>query len=257
LRIRAYFERTELTRDDFRQVNALLSQESCEYVYLPAQSLCEYSDWREKSRIIAVLPAFVADETRIARQLDLLKQAGFIRAAANNYGHIPLIQDAGMILHIGWRLNVTNSAALEYYKEINAADVILSVEMPLPKIQRMQPPLPIGGIIYGKIPTMLLRRCPLADGKPCGKSAGGKAKCPRVLRDGKGVSTILCNEDYVEVLNCPPIILSDKLSELNCLDFGVILITDERDLTCISDDYMNERKPGGDFTRGLMFKQVE
>jgi hypothetical protein len=258
LRIRIWIEKSELTQNDLRQVDTLLSQGSCEYVYLPAESLCEKQEWREKSRIIAVLPAFVTDEARIIRQLAALKDAGFTRAAANNYGHIPLIQHAGMALHAGWRLNVTNALALEYYKEINAADVILSVEMPLPKIRRMEHSLPIGGIIYGKIPTMLLLRCPISDGKPCGgKSVGGKSACPHLLRDGKGISPVLCRKDYVELLNHPPIILSDKLSELNCLDFGVILITDERDIMRIFEDYLNERKPSGEFTRGLLYSHVE
>jgi hypothetical protein len=237
----------------------VLSHEGCECVYLPVEVLCSElnREWREKSRIIAVLPAFVNDEARIIRQLDVLKNSGFTHAAANNYGHIPLIQHAGMAIHAGWRLNLTNAVALEYYKEINAADVILSVEVPLPKIRHMSHCLPVGGIIYGKIPTMLLPRCPIADGKPCGKSAGGKKKCSRILRDGKGFSSVLCHENYVELLNNPPIILSDKLSALDCLDFGVILVTDERDIMCIFEDYLNERKPGEDFTRGLMFNHVE
>ena len=213
------------------QLSEALEIQDFEYIYAPMEFLG--ADTPEKQRIIAIPPVFLGgNEQKIAEQLCNLKQIGFKGALAHTLGHIELIKNAGLSAHGGFRLNITNSLALEKHTELGLKDAISSVEAQVSGT---------GIIAYGKIPLMLLRRCPVKDDKPCGKSG-----C-QVLTDrlGNKLQTI-CRYGEVEVLNPDPIILSDKKLTAN---FAVLKFSPGESVTV---------KPSvKKFTRGLYFKKVK
>jgi putative protease len=229
--------RAEITSRE--QLNEALALNKFEYIYAPMEFLG--AETRDKPRIIAVPPVFLGgNERRIADKLRELKQAGFKGALAHTLGHIELIKSAGLNAHGGFRLNITNSLALKQYGDLGLADGIFSIEMSFRSMREVTAGgLPLGIMAYGYLPLMLLRRCPIRDGKLCGKS-GCNSLTDRL---GNRLQTY-CHQGEVEVLNPIPLVLS-RTDELTA-DFAVLRFTGEP----IFHDY-SAYEHKGKFTRGL------
>jgi len=221
------------------QLSEALEIQDFEYIYAPMEFLG--ADTPEKQRIIAIPPVFLGgNEQKIAEQLRNLKQAGFESALAHTLGHIELIKSAGLYAHGGFRLNITNSLALKKYTELGLKDAVSSVEAIVSGT---------GIIACGKIPLMLLRRCPVRDNEPCGKSG-----CNSLTdRHGNKMQT-LCRFGEVEILNPYPIVLSDKKITA---DFAVLKFSPGENISKILDMYRRALPASEKFTRGLYFKKVK
>jgi putative protease len=116
-------------------------------------------------------------------------------------------------LHGGFGLNAANSLALRELSRLSVLDAVLSFEMKFSEISRLSEAIPVGIIAYGKLPAMLAKNCP-------DKALYGCRNCPRKLFDKtKRSFDIVCNPDYVEILNSEMLFLADKLSEIPDVDF--------------------------------------
>lgn len=233
------------------QLFQALQNDDFEYIYAPLELLG--GETADKFRIIAVPDVFLGDcEKRVFEKLLSLKKQGFTRALAHTSGHLQLISDAGMKAHCGFRMNITNTAAIAEYEKLGLCDICASVELTVQQIKQLGHTVPMGIIAYGKLPLMILRRCPVADGKPCG---GIKKDCPKAISDRMGnVMRLDCAKNSVEVLNPDRLILSDKTRDLEFLDFAVLKMTDETDVNEIYEMYKNSGKPDGRLTRGLYYR---
>ena len=227
----AIAHRAEITaKEQLSQALAL----DFEYVYAPLELLS--AETPEKPRIIAVPPIF---ETHLAD----LKAMGFERVLAHTVGHIELIKSAGLTPHGGFRLNITNSSALRQYEEMGLADAVLSVELSARSVNEIKRQNPVGVMVYGHLPLMVLRRCPVRDGKHCGKSG-----CDSLTdRLGNKMRT-LCRSGETEVLNLVPLLLTDKTGETNA-DFCVVRFSPDEKVTKTPDSKS--------FTRGMFNKRVK
>ncbi|MBQ3904402.1 MAG: U32 family peptidase, partial [Eubacterium sp.] len=111
-----------------------------------------------------------------------------------------------------------------------------------------------GIIAYGRLPLMLTRNCPV-------KNRIGCAECKKqgVLTDRKGYKfPVKCSEfPCVEILNSVPLVMSDRISEINT-DFIHFYFTDESrtEIENIINLYKCTKKPEGEYTRGLYFRGV-
>ena len=100
---------------------------------------------------------------------------------------------------------------------------------------------------------MLTRRCPIANGKPCGKNG-----CNGSLKDRHGNEIpVFCGKNSVELLNPDTLVLSDKPETLQKFDFAVLKFTTETNVAEILRLYKEQRKPDGKLTRGLYFRGAE
>lgn len=150
----------------------------------------------------------------------------------------------------GHRLNITNSETASAYKGFKA--VTLSPELNLKDIGEIASDVPLEVIAYGRLPLMLMRRCPAG----CG-GAGGMT-----LRDRRGEEfPISCGDGCIaELMNSKPIYMADKLSELK--DAGIdglqLWFYDENGdkVRDIIAEYKGEKdtSPPDDFTRGHFYR---
>ena len=188
-----------------------------EFVYAPINVISIESD-----RVIAIPPVFggIANHSRVL---------------AHTIGQIP--QDR--TVHGGFRLNITNTEAMREYEKLGLTDAILSIELSLSRAKAIKSTIEKGVIVYGKLPTMLLRRVPETDG----------------LTDRKDKFLPLVKaENQAELLNPVPLILSDRMDEFTDFDFVVLKLTAGESVKQILSMYQNGIKPKGEFTRGLYYK---
>lgn len=242
--------RVEVTTRE--QLEQAVETDDFQYIYAPINLLD--GNTPDKFRIIAVPPVYLADcEEKCAQRLAELKSFGFEHGLAHTAGHVYLLKKAGFKIHGGFRLNITNSRAMEFYEEQGITDTVLSVELTMSLAKGIRHNVPTGLIAYGKLPLMITRRCPVKDGKPCG---GGKY-CGGKITDRKGNELEIVCSNTCELLNPDTLILSDRLSDIADFDFAVLRLTCEENVREILDMYLESKKPDGKLTRGLYYRGVE
>lgn len=209
----------------------------------------------DKDKIAVVPPLFLADcEQRVRERLRLLKQCGFSKGAAHTLGHARLLAEEGFEVLGGYRLNVINSYAADFYRRFGLRDLTLSFEGTVQQLSELRCDIPRGILAYGRLPLMAMRRCPIADGKPC----GAQQPCGGSIKDRRGNDMpVLCGGNYVELLNPDVLIMSDRQRALRQFDFAVLKFTDETQLAPVLDMYLRDKKPEGSLTRGLYFRGAE
>lgn len=231
-----------------------------EMIYAPMNILDENTP--DKGRIAVIPPLFLADCEEAARErLQALKRAGFSKGMAHTMAHARLLRECGLDILGGFRMNLLNSLSAEVCAKFGFSDAILSFEGTAAQLSQIRADIPLGIIAYGRLPLMAMRRCPIADGAPCGRGGDGitaGAPCRECLTDRRGNKMpVLCGGNSVELLNPDTLILSDRPQTLAAFDFAVLKFTDETDLKAVLDMYKNHRKPEGKLTRGLYFRGAE
>ena len=198
-------------------------------------------------------------EEEAKRRLALAREAGVSRCWAGNLGAARLAREAGMTVHGGFSLNVTNTAALAFYERFGLADTELSFELTLAQAARLGGALPRGILVYGRLPLMLTRACPAANG-PKGCLRCRKTGHIPVLTDRRGVQfPVQCMGACSEVLNSVPLELCDRPSELRFADFGTARFTTEPEETWggVLTRLFAGEAPSGEWTRGLAYRGIE
>lgn len=229
------------------QFRCALKNPHIESVYVPYSIVQkEHSIFNEK--IILIPPLYLADcEEKLVKKFVLLKQMGFKKVLVHSIGHIELFSSLGFDLYGGYRLNCINSESLQFFTENNVKDIILSPETSLNNLS-VSCDNKAGIIVYGYLPLMITRRCPIKNGTTCDKKC-----CNRYITDRKGRKlNIICNENTAEILNSDVLYLADKLNLLKKASFGVLKFTVEEDIDEIVSDYVNFAPCNSKkFTRGL------
>jgi putative protease len=224
----------------------------CEYAYVPVCLIQERIP--DKNRIIIVPDVFIGnEESNMLFCLLRLKEQGFTRVLAHTMGHIPIIKKAGMTIHGGMRLNITNSVAAEQYAKLGLADTILSIEMNKRHIKTLKKPFPCGFVAYGKLPMMLLRRFPDINGFIDRKGKFLQLKRTRTTKH-RFVSSALQGTyglGEAELLNPDSLVLSDKIQVYSSLDFAVLMLSSGESAREILNMYKSGTSPDKNFTRGL------
>ena len=151
--------------------------------------------------------------------------------------------------------NILNSLSADEAKSFGVSQMVLSCECGLELANKLSAPIKKGIFAYGRIPLMLTRNCPIKNGKTC-------EECKRhsSITDRKGISfPVRCSMGYSEILNSRPVYMADRLNEIKNNDFLFFNFTVEtKDETNeIMNAYYSEKKPDGDFTRGLLYRGVE
>ncbi len=152
-------------------------------------------------------------------------------------------------------LNVFNSLSMDTAKNLRISEIIVSNECTVENFKKISAPIPKGITVYGKIPLMLTRNCPIKNGKTC-------AECRREseITDRMGIKfPVRCHMGYSEILNSRPIYMADRLHEIPYCDILFFNFTTEtkQEVNNMMNAYYNEEKPQGEFTRGLLYRGVE
>lgn len=210
----------------------------------------------EKGIEVAIeVPAPVfSNADRYIEKLRELKKHGASLAWVCTLDGIGIAEKADMNFATGFGMNVFNSLSLGEMQNLGATDSLLSCEISLSEASRLSGGIPRGIMIYGRIPLMLTRNCPVKNKLTCGECGSESS-----LVDRMGVHfPVVCKNGASFVLNSRPLWMADKQNELRNLDYGLLYFTNEEKSECerVIEAYNNNEKPEGEFTRGLYFKNV-
>ena len=245
--LRARFERWEQVPE-----RAL---DGVEYLILPiAQADRVPREWRAKTLLELPRVMFGALEQDTARRIAATQDAGFAGYEVSNIAHLRLCR--GLPMTGGFGLNITNNVAAQFYAEQGLSSLLILPEVKDSDIASIAPtrngkPVPTGVMIYGHMPLMLTRACPLQNIHDC-------AHCDKtgVLTDRKAKKfPVRCGLGVRTIYNPVPIYMGDKPGALP-VDYGVAYFTLEsrEEAAQILDSIRTHAPFEGDFTRGLYFK---
>ena len=194
-------------------------------------------------------PRFIADEKSAASRLSEMKAVGYDRLFCHTPDSIAIGRKTGMKLHGSFTLNVFNSYSAEYLHGLGMEDCVFSFEAALEQLSAVRTHLPLGAVIYGRLPLMLTRNCPINN------ELGDCGKCTGHLIDRTGRSLpVVCNKDSKEILNPDILYMYDRLDEIKNISYGLIILHDENAEQ--TADVLSGRKPDGNITRGLYYRGI-
>lgn len=203
---------------------------------------------------IEIPNAVFSNADKYTEKLKVLKNAGASLAWACTLDGIGIAEKAGIRFSAGFGMNVFNSRSLAEMQAMGAQDCLLSCEMQLSDASRLGGEISRGAMIYGRIPLMLTRNCPVKNKLTCSE-CGGKS----FLVDRMGVEfPVVCKNGCSFILNSRPLWVADKKNAMKNLDYGLIYFTDESRAECkkIIPEVKNGANPPEEFTRGMYFKGV-
>ena len=226
-----------------------------EYLILPiAQAERVPREWRDKTILELPRVMFGALEEDTARRIAATQDAGFAGYEVSNIAHLRLCR--GLPMSGGFGLNVTNQVAAQFYADQGLGSVLILPETKDCDISTIAPvhagkPVPTGVLVYGHMPLMVTRACPLQNIHDC-------AHCDKtgVLTDRKAKKfPVRCGMGVRTIYNPVPIYMGDKPGALT-VDYGVAYFTLEsrEEAAAILDSIRVHAPFEGDFTRGLYFK---
>ena len=226
-----------------------------EYLILPiAQADRVPREWRAKTLLELPRVMFGALEQDTARRIAATQDAGFAGYEVSNIAHLRLCR--GLPMTGGFGLNITNNVAAQFYAEQGLSSLLILPEVKDSDIASIAPtrngkPVPTGVMIYGHMPLMLTRACPLQNIHDC-------AHCDKtgVLTDRKAKKfPVRCGLGVRTIYNPVPIYMGDKPGAL-AVDYGVAYFTLEsrEEAAQVLDSIRTHAPFEGEFTRGLYFK---
>ncbi len=205
--------------------------------------------------IIEPYRAMYMTEQDNIKKLAMLKEQGSSGVYANNLAHIKMANELSMTIFGGAYLNCANSLAVDSYKKIGVSDMTLSFELNIETAKKIYSDIPLGIFMYGYLPLMLLKNCPIKNQFSCKDCSGNN-----MLTDRMGMRfKIICNrQKYSELLNCNPLYMADRLHEVAPLSFGILYFTTENMAQCdrVISDYKDRVPAYGSFTRGLYYRNI-
>ena len=226
-----------------------------EYLILPiAQADRVPREWRAKTLLELPRVMFGRLEEDTARRIAATQDAGFAGYEVSNIAHLRLCR--GLPMSGSFGLNITNQLAAQFYADHGLGSMLILPEVKDSDISTIAPthdgsPVSTGVLVYGHMPLMVTRACPLQNIHDC-------AHCDKtgVLTDRKAKKfPVRCGLGVRTIYNPVPIYMGDKPGALT-VDYGVAYFTLEtREEAAQILDMIRTHAPfEGDFTRGLYFK---
>ena len=226
-----------------------------EYLILPiAQADRVPREWRAKTLLELPRIMFGRLEEDTARRIAATQDAGFAGYEVSNIAHLRLCR--GLPMSGSFGLNITNQLAAQFYADNGLGSMLILPEVKDSDISTIAPthdgrPVPTGVLVYGHMPLMITRACPLQNIHDC-------AHCDKagVLTDRKAKKfPVRCGLGVRTIYNPVPIYMGDKPGALT-VDYGVAYFTlESREEAAQILDMIRAHAPfEGDFTRGLYFK---
>ena len=226
-----------------------------EYLILPiAQADRVPREWRAKTLLELPRVMFGKLEEDTDRRIAATQDAGFAGYEVSNIAHLRLCR--GLPMSGSFGLNITNQLAAQFYADNGLGSMLILPEVKDSDISTIAPehggkPVPTGVLVYGHMPLMITRACPLQNIHDC-------AHCDKtgVLTDRKAKKfPVRCGLGVRTIYNPVPIYMGDKPGALT-VDYGVAYFTlESRDEAAeILEMIRTHALFEGDFTRGLYFK---
>lgn len=205
--------------------------------------------------VLADLPRGIMHFTKKYKaDLEKAKQNGVKAVVVGNIAGIRLANSAGLSAIGGFGLNVFNSYSLKALADLGLKGAIASFELTADAVRELKSVLPVGAVVYGRLPLMIFKNCPGKNGDGC-KSCGGKT----TLTDRKQMEfPIFCRGEFSEMFNSKVLWNFDRSRDFGA-DFKVIYFTDESKDRCgeVINSANFDKSPDCDYTRGLYYRGVQ
>ena len=236
-------------------------------LYVPVHILLEDSRLTKalvrRGKVAAVLPRIVHDDemTKLRLGLTDLYNQGVRDALVGNLGLLVVARHVGFTIHGDFGLNIYNSRALHFCRELELSTACLSFELTMPQIRDMSKALPTELIVYGRLPLMVVEHCLM-------KNRTGQCTCHQglmkltdktgaefpVIKDGNSCRSVLLNGKKLYWLD-----RQEDLSKLGLWAVRLCLTTENAQETdrCLADFVQGAPMDPGNCTRGLYLRGLE
>ncbi len=209
----------------------------------------------QEIEVAAEIPAAVFGNSEVyIEKLRILKENGLSLAWVCTLDGVGIAEKTGLDFCSGFGMNIYNSISLNEVSALGAKDCLISCEAQLSDISRLGGDIPRGVMIYGRIPLMMTRNCPVRNKLTC-----SECRQKSFLVDRMGIEfPVVCKNGASFILNSRPLWVADKKSGMDNLDYGLIYFTNETADECrkIISEVKNGGNPPSEFTRGMYFKGV-
>lgn len=234
---------------DVAQTDGLLAD--FDAIILPIEQAVQAVERFGTKRLILETPrVFFGKEEQLKALLKTAKNLGVKEIAAGNIASVYLAKQMGFCVLAWLGTNLYNSYAVE---AVDAQEVLLSPEMSTAQIAALRSRKPYGCLVYGHVPMMISRNCPLKNGTDC--AACNKTGC---ITDRKGEHfAVRCRFGAAEIFNPHALYFADKEDSLQT-DFSLLYFTTESAAQVQHVLALYRQKAPADFpfTRGLFAKGV-
>lgn len=225
----------------FRNAKQIPDRHPFKRIFIPMDSSAE--DFVDNRAGVVLPRGLFGMESIVRNRLEKLKKIGVTKALCGNIGSYRLAEDMGFEVFGDFGLNIFNSQSANIINH-----PILSFELTLEHANRINAP-DTGIIVYGKVPLMLTRNCPVKNSIGCSE-CGRKGK----LTDRKGYEfEVICSQyPCAELLNSVPVYMLDRMNEVKT-DFAHFYFSTEtkKEVEKILKLCESGAKPDFRYTRGL------
>lgn len=180
---------------------------------------------------------------KIREKLVMLKSIGVKNALCPSLDAYSIAKEIGFEVYADFSLNIMNSQTAQMFDH-----PMLSFELTLSQANQINAK-DTGVIVYGRLPLMLMRNCPIKNRTDCVSCKGNSTLTDRTGRR----FSIVCSESIcVELLNCVPVYMGDRMREVKT-DFAHFYFTAEtkEEVAQIATLFKKGAPPPFDYTRGL------
>ncbi|MBQ7045301.1 MAG: U32 family peptidase [Clostridia bacterium] len=239
----ARFDNSEQIPDDLSSVAGII---------LPLDADFEKASLLHQN-LFAELPRAAVNSELVENLLQ--KAAPFIKGAfCGTLQSVGLCVKLGVKAVGGFGLNVYNSHSASVYDDY-LCGITVPFETHIKNSKSIKTARPKGVIVYGNLPLMIFKNCPVKQNTGCKECGRGS-----FITDRKGEKfALLCRFGYTELYNCAPLYSADRAAEFDEFDFKVLYFTNEDKLKTEKIINMYQKGLNADFkyTRGLYKKGVE
>jgi len=206
-------------------------------------------------KLVVELPAvaYPSVEDKIFSRLQKMVDLGIRAVYTENIYGIEWADQLGLSCHGGCGLNILNAQSADVYREMGLKDSLLSWEISMRQVEEFASSMPFGLRIYGCLPLMRLRTCPMQGKNGCGNCHGGGE-----LEDRKGVMfPVSCDErQYSTLYNSVPLHLGDR--RIAPVHFGELYFTQESREECerVLEEIQCARVGEKPHTSGMYFRTL-
>ncbi len=253
---------TQTLRAIFTDTDIPLQYNECEIVFIPL-----FSNDDEIKRLLSqgftlgvVIPSCTfGNDKKIENRLNKIKELNINHVYVNNIGAIYISKKLEMKIHGGYGLNILNSWSVKAFKDIGLTDFISSFELMATHINQMSNDIKKGAYIYGRLPLMTFRNCPMKN---------VHFSCSECRKNGHQTLTdrlnkqfpIICDGFCSYLLNCNILNVFDKMRDFSRCDFLVLNINVENYVEKV--DIFNAFKSGftmnnTENTKGLYYRAIK
>ena len=236
-------------------------------LYAPISEICANPDFYRpllsQMTVAAVLPrvAFDSEAAALTADLGTLTRVGVRRVLTGNLGQVALLKQKGFEVAGDFGLNLFNSRAMSFAKEMGLVSATASFEMSLPQLRDLSKPLPTELLVYGRLPLMLTENCLMKNRAGVCSCHSGQTKLIdrigeefRVVRDGNTCRSV--------ILNGKKLYLLDKKEDLRALGLWAVRLSFTTENAAEIDGVLSAWRSGAPFdpggcTRGLYLRAVE